>query len=380
MAKRKAANKAGTIKHRADGRWEGQVVTGRDPATGKLKRKSIYAKTQKDLREKMTELTAKLDSGCYVEASKMTLEQWLSVWLETYTAHLAPRTLQQYRGYINGRIVPVLGKVKLSKLDKAMIQSFYNTLSKEVAPKTVGNIHGILHGALRQAVDNELIPKNPAERLRLPKIKKPELKPFSDTEIANFLHESKGTEFEYLFQFALFTGMRMGEIRGLTWDRVDFENQTIVIDRQLQPIEKVQQFIPPKHGKSRVIFPPASIIQLLHRQHILQMEWKMQAGELWEDNGFVFSNEVGRYVLSDHVYKSFKKIASNIGRPDARPHDLRHTYACNALKAGIDPKTLSESLGHHSVAFTLDVYAFALDEMKKAGADKMEQFIQGFVG
>ena len=106
----------------------------------------------------------------------------------------------------------------------------------------------------------------------------------------------------------------------------------------------------------------------------------MQAGELWEDNGFVFSNEVGRYVLSDHVYKSFKKIASNIGRPDARPHDLRHTYACNALKAGIDPKTLSESLGHHSVAFTLDVYAFALDEMKKAGADKMEQFIQGFVG
>lgn len=382
MPKRKnsrAASGSGSIRQRPDGVWEARFSIGYNPASGKLIRKSVYGKTQAIVRQKMNAAIADIDKGTYSEPSNMTLKQWLEIWLETYTSHLAPRTLSQYTGYINGRIIPALGKVKLSRLDVVIVQRFYNDLAKEVAPKTVSNIHGILHKSLEQAQAVGYIARNPLIGAKLPKIEKKQIQAFSEPEMIAFLEAARGTELELLFKFALFTGMRMGEITGLTWDRVDFERGSITIDRQLQRINKEMVLIPPKHNKLRTIFPAHSVIQLLEQQKRLQAVWEAQSMGVWQDSGFVFTNIIGRYLLSGHVYKEFKRVCTRSGRPDARFHDLRHTYAVNSLKAGDDPKTLSENLGHHSVAFTLDVYAFALDEMKKASGDKMESFLQSIL-
>lgn len=198
-------------------------------------------------------------------------------------------------------------------------------------------------------------------------------------EIAAFLASSKDSPFDVFYQTALFTGMRLGEIRGLTWDRIDFESGSILIDRQLQIINHVHTFTPPKHNKIRTIYPAKYVMQLLRSHCTRQLEQRMKYADIWDNTGYVFTNDTGRYLLGDNVYKHFKRICAHIGRPETRFHDLRHTYAVNSLKAGDDPKTLSENLGHHSVAFTLDTYAFALDEMKKTSAARMDAFIHGIV-
>lgn len=375
MPKRKnsrAANGAGTIRHRSDGRWEGKYIVSIDPATGKHIRKSIYGKTQKECRQKLAAAIAAVDNGTYTETKKITVKQWLTIWLETYCNHLAPRTFAMYKGFVYNRLIPAFGATKLDKLNATMIQRFYNDLAKELAPKTVKNIHGILHKALDKAAELEYIPKNPARKAILPRVEKTQIQPFSASEMQSFIDTIKGTRYELFFLLALFSGLRQGELLGLTWDRVNFETGCITIDRQLQIINNDYQFTAPKHNKTRVIFLAPFVMKLLHRQRIRQSEWKLATGGHWDITGYVFSDEVGRHLARQTVYQNFKKLAGASGRPDARFHDLRHTYACNALKAGDDVKTLSENLGHHSVAFTLDRYGHALDEMKRASANRME--------
>lgn len=376
---RRAANGAGTIKHRSDGRWEAQVTIGRDPATGRLKRKSVYGKTQKEVREKLTALSSQLDGGTFIEPSKLTFAAWLKVWLETYCGHLAPRTMQQYTGYVNSRVAPVLGNVKLSKLTPVILQQFYNDLSRELSPKTIHNIHGVIHKSLQQAVDIGYLSRNPTTGTILPRIEKRQIKPLSGAEMTEFLQEAAGSRYEQIYLFALLTGMRLGEIRGLAWDRVNLESPSILIDRQLQHMDGKDVFLPPKHNKVRSIIPAASVMKILHQQHRKQLEMKLQAGELWTGGSFVFCNELGDCLSWKSIYDGMKRISKKTSRSDLRFHDLRHTHAVNALKAGVDPKTLSENLGHFSVAFTLDVYAFALDEMKQTAADKLDTFMSGYI-
>ena len=376
---RRAANGAGTIKHRSDGRWEAQYIAGINPATGKYIRKSVYARTQAECRKKLSAAIAAVDNGTYTDPEKMTVRQWLSIWQETYCGHLAPRTRSMYAGFVNNRIIPALGAVKLDRLNAPTIQRFYNDLAGELSPKTISNVHGILHKALKQAQELDYIQKNPTEKVTLPRIEKAQIKPLSAAEMTAFVEAIKGSPFEYLLLVALFTGMRQGELLGLTWDRVDQKAGTITIDRQLQIIDHAYQFTPPKHNKVRVINPASFIMKLLRKQYTRQLEWKLQAGECWNNTCFVFSNEIGEHLARETVYSTFKKLVKQIGRPDARFHDLRHTYACNALKAGDDVKTLSENLGHHSVAFTLDKYGHVLDEMKKASAARMEAMYASMV-
>lgn len=376
---RRAANGAGNLRKRPDGTWEGRYIVGINPATGKYIRKSVYAKTQAECRKKLAAAIAAVDNGTYTDPEKMTVKQWFTVWMETYCGHLAPRTRDMYAGFLNNRILPALGAVKLDKLNAPTVQAFYNQLAGELAPKTVKNIHGIVHKALKQAQELGYIARNPAENVTLPRIEKKQIQPLSGAEMTKFLAASQDSPFNAFYQTALFTGMRLGELRGLTWDRVDFAAGSILIDRQLQIINHVHTFTPPKHNKIRTIYPAPYVMQLLRKHRTHQLEQRMQAADVWDDTGYVFTNEIGRYLLGDNVYKHFKRLCEQIGRPDTRFHDLRHTYAVNSLKAGDDPKTLSENLGHHSVAFTLDTYAFALDEMKKTSAARMEAFIQGIV-
>ena len=122
--------------------------------------------------------------------------------------------------------------------------------------------------------------------------------------------------------------------------------------------------------------PATFVMQQLHRQKIKQVEWKLAAGDVWEDSGLVFTNEIGHHLARETVYSNFKTIAKGIGRPDARFHDLRHTYAVSSLRAGDDIQTLQDNLAHYTASFTLDVYGHVVDEMKKASAERMGAFIR----
>lgn len=207
---------------------------GRDPGTGKQKRRSVYGDTQQEVRKKLAELTQDRDDGLYVDPSLLTVGQWFDVWSKQYLLNVRSSTRDLYEQEIRLYIKPNLGAVKISKLNGADIQAVYKRLSDNLSPKSVKNIHGILHKGLEQAVKNGIIKVNPSDSCELPKMERKEIKPLDESQQKAFLKAINGHVHEDLYKVALFTGIREGEILGLMWSRIDFKAGTITIDQQLR--------------------------------------------------------------------------------------------------------------------------------------------------
>ena len=381
----RAAQGAGTIRQRKDGRWEARYTVGRDPGPGKQVQRSVYGATQQEVRKKLAQLTAALDAGTYKEPCKMTVGQWLDIWAADYLGGVKPFTVVSYTGHIKNHIKPALGSVKLEALNAHTIQAFYNSLGAEregkpgLSPKTVKNVHGVLHKALQQAVKIGYLRFNPADACELPRAVRKELKPLDEEQSKAFLKAIQGHRYEMLYTVTLFTGMREGEALGLMWECVDFKKGTILINKQMQREKKKNGqylLVPTKNGKSRTITPAPWVLKLLRTQRAKQAEQQLRAGPIWEDSGLVFTNELGHHLAIHTVYKDFKQIAASIGCPDARFHDLRHSYAVAAIRSGDDIKTVQDNLGHATAAFTLDVYGHVTDQMKRESAARMESYIK----
>ena len=388
----RAAQGSGTIRQRKDGRWEARYVVGRDPGTGKQIRKSVYGQTQKEVRKQLQEISVSLNHGVYIEPTQMTVGQWLDTWLAEYTGNVKPFTLSAYSDRVRLHIKPYIGAVRLQALTPAACQKLYNDLQKEdgthkaLSPKTIKNIHGVLHKALQQAVFLGYIPNNPTVPCTLPRLEKPDITPLENDDIAAFLKAIEGDPYETIFRVDLFTGMRQGEILGLTWDCVDFNSGTILVRQQLQKEKKKgggYYLAPLKNDKSRLITPAPSVMDLLRQRYREQMQDHMTAGDLWDMGdlpNLVFTDAFGHHLSHCTVYKHFKRIAASIGMPDERFHDLRHSYAVASLQNGDDVKTVQENLGHATASFTLDVYGHVTEKMRRDSADRMEQFIKTVSG
>jgi integrase len=138
--------------------------------------------------------------------------------------------------------------------------------------------------------------------------------------------------------------------------------------------------VPLKNDKWRKITPANFVMDLLRRQRKRQAEWQLRAGPVWEDSGLVFTTELGGHLSPYTVYHNFKRLAASIGIPEARVHDLRHSYAVAAIKSGDDIKTVQGNLGHATASFTLDIYGHVTDQMKRESAERMEGFIKHITG
>ena len=401
------AQGGGTIRQRPDGRWEGRVTLGRDPGTGKQVQKSIYGATQREVRQKMQKMLVELDEGVYIEPSKLTVKAWLETWLAEYNGDVKPATIVSYRQHIQNHIVPALGAVKLSALTPSAVQKFYNELQRSgvktpkrdetgkivrakgevvyttspMSPKTVKNVHGVLHQALKQAMRLGYIRSNPTEACILPRIEKAEMRPLDAPEIKCLLASLGDDVYCTLLKVDLFTGMRQGEILGLQWSCVDFDRGTITVNKQLaHPREKGERYrlASLKNDKPRTIQPAPFVMNLLREHRRRQLQQRMLAGSLWDDVGIpdlVFTNETGRYLNYTAVWRRYKLELERAGLPSNRFHDLRHTYAVTSLRAGDDVKTVQENLGHHTAAFTLDQYGHVTESMRAASAQRMQSFI-----
>lgn len=381
MPKRNASG-GGSIRQRSNGTWEARYTTGRDPGTGKQVQRSIYGKTQAEVRRRLSKATADVDAGTYVEPAKVTVAEWMEKWVETYNQNVKESTRGLYRRVTSRRIIPGIGHIRLEKLSGTDVQEFYNRLPAEgLSAKSIRNIHGILHKALSRAVSLGMIPRNPADGCELPKKNQLEIHPFDRNTLQAFLIAIRGDEFERLFLVALYTGMRQGELLGLPWDAVDFKAHTIRVYQQIVLIETApnryeRRLSSPKSGKERTFKAAPAVMDILREERAAQNGIRLIAGKTWADSGFVFTDQLGRGLPRNTVYEHFRRAAAAAGCPDARFHDLRHTFACSALESGVSPKAVSEMLGHASVAFTLDVYGHFTKRLAEDSADKMENFIQ----
>jgi integrase len=365
----------GSVRQRTDGTWEARCyING--------KRTSFYADRQGDVVKKMRDALKMQDEGVFFEPTKATLSQWIDTWLEEYVKiSNKPLSYSTYQSRVNTHIKPQLGKIKLTALNATQIQAFYNDLhrSKKLKAKTIGNIHGILHKALQQAVKLRYIGFNPCDACTIPRIEKKEIQPLTENEIAMLMKEiQNGEPLRDLFTVALFTGMREGEICGLSWKDVDFKNGTITVRQQLCK-EKTKggsfYIATTKNSKARTLTVAPFVMEILRNVKREQMRNHMLVGTAWENEfDVVFTNELGKHVVPQTANKRFKAIAARIGRPDARFHDLRHTYAVTALQEGDNVKTVQENLGHATASFTLDVYGHVSEKMKTESAMRMQSY------
>ena len=421
MAKKnstRAAQGSGTIRKKTVTRkgmsyafWEARLTVGYDPGTGKQIQRSFSGKTQREVREKMQAAAVEINNGTYKEPTKMTVGEWLDTWTKTYLANVKPRTAEIYKSDIRLYIRPAIGAIKLEQLSTHTIQQHYNTLLKEgrrvakrdskghivkkngitifetapLSAKTIKNIHGVLHHALKQAVANGLIRANPADACTLPRIEKKELKPLDENEITMFLKAIQGHRYESIFITTLFTGLREGEVLGLTWDCVNFDRGLLLINKQIQLHQETgleaYSLVSPKNGKARTVAAAPSVMTCLRHHKYKQAMAQLEAGCAWNNpDNLVFTDVLGGHLTKSSVYRAFKDVVKSIGRPDARFHDLRHSYAVAAIRSGDDIKTVQSNLGHATAAFTLDVYGHVTDKMKQESASRMEAFIKSVSG
>ena len=383
--------------------WEAAVTVGYDPGTGQQIRKTYTGKTQKEVREKMQAAAVAVQDGDFFEPAKMTVAEWLDLWLKEYSADWKYKTKEKYETVCRVHLKPALGATKLSKLTTPQIQSFYNELGRTgkvttkkdkksgkiqerrepLSPKSIRLVHGVLSKALNTAVRVGYIKRNAAELCTTPKLEKKEISPLTDAQIKEFVSLCAGEDYGRIYKLILFTGLREGEALGLTWDCIDFQAGTLKIKQQLQRQGETDELVPLKNSKPRYLTAPAFVMQILREERVHQMEQRFAAGELWQGwqsseemkTALVFLKDDGSNITAAALYQRYKHLAEKIGKPESRVHDLRHTFAVLSLQNGDNVKTVQDNLGHATAAFTLDVYGHVSERMKEDSAARMQAYI-----
>lgn len=368
-----------TIKGKKYTYYEARYTEGFDHGTGKQIQRSITGKTQKEVSQKLKAATAAIDAGTYKVPCKMTVGEWLDIWLAEYLTDVKPLTERNYSDQVRKHLKPAFGATKLEELDTHTIQKYYNALfdnGNGLSAKTIKNINGVLHTALQQAIANDYIRHNPTEACKLPRVIRPEIKPLEPDEIAKMLQEAEKDAYGNLFAVAMFTGMRQGELLGLSWKCVDFTTGVITVKQQLQCKDGNYFLETPKNGKSRTILPAPLVMDALRQEQQKQLTEQANAGELWNNRfDLVFTDALGKNLVRRTVVKHFKAVIKRAGiSDDARFHDLRHSFAVTSLYAGDDIKTVQSNLGHATAQFTLDVYGHVTQKMRQDSADRMQNF------
>lgn len=370
MAKRRS-NHEGSIYQRENGKWRAQVtLDGR--------RLNFSAKTQRECQEWLKKTIGRIDDGMTYASTKTTLEEYMSSWLESSKASLRETTWSHYKSVTDRYILPKIGQIKLIELGGDQIQVLYDHLVEEgIGIPTVRKVHTVLLSALSLAVKAGKIGSNPVKATRPPRAPSREMSFLNESQVNCLLVASKGHRLEALYHLAVTTGMRQMELLGLKWTDLDWDKQTLKVERQLvRSRVKGIQFLPPKtNAGRRTLSLGSNTISALKDHHKrLQIE-KQAVGESWVENGLIFTNALGKPIDPRRLLKDFKKLLNVGGLPEIRFHDLRHTSATLMLNHGIPIIVVSRRLGHARPSITLNIYGHLIPSMDVMAADKIDELV-----
>ncbi len=397
MASKRRGNGEGSIRKRKDGRWEARITLGYHE-TGKVKVKYLYGKTRRECAAKLNAFIEDNKRGTYIEPSRYTLGQWLDKWYEIQIVNKAKNaTKTTYEMFIRCHIKPHLGHYKLKDLKSITIQDAYNKMAQKgrldgkggLSHQTLKGIHSILRQSLQIAYINDLIPKNPVAdgRVSIPKPQKEKpRKVFSPMEQKAIETACAGSPWGVAILLALYTGLRRGELLGLTWQDIDFIQDRIHVNKQLCRIKNNDQTSPQKtiltiqpstkSGKDRTIEVPHKIMEILQK-HKKQEEYrKKQYSHTYQDNNLVFCKENGQFINLGTFDRFFKHILKTAGITTGSLHTTRHTFTTRALEAEIPMKIVSDTLGHSDIKITLNVYSHASSDAQRKAMERIaDQFL-----
>ena len=349
--------------------------TGKPVINNKYHNKTIHG-SKKDAQAYLNKVLRERDTGTYIEPSRIQLNEYLDEWLDSVAKpRLRDRTYRQYQDMLRLYIRDHLGHLPLNKITPMDVQRVYSILQeKGLAARTIRYAHAVLNSALAQAVKWQFLVRNPVEHVELPRQQKQEMKALSQDEFMQFLEVAKTNKHYVLFMLALNTGMRPEEYLALQWKDIDWDNERLSIQRTLVRRGESWEFAEPKTARGRRLVPlPKHLVQALRTHKKSQTEDRLAAPD-YEDNGLVFASEGGQPLYHRNVVRRhFKPLLKKAGLPNSiRLYDLRHTHATILLREGVNPKIVSERLGHASVALTLDTYSHVLPDIQKEVVEKLD--------
>jgi integrase len=374
---RKRGNGEGTIHRRKNGGWCAQYVvhTAEGP-----KRRTLYGKTRQEVAHKLASALSSREDGLVFDAGKLTVGEYLERWLgDSLRDTVRHGTFERCEQIVRLHIRPALGNLKLKTLSPAHIQGLYrDRLDSGLSPATVQKIHAVLHKALDQAVRWSLVPRNATEAVKSPRPAPEQIKPLDSEQVKTLLKAVHGDCFEALYTLAVTTGLRQGEILGLKWEDIDLANGVIRVRRTLTRRGGRLLLGDPKTKRSRrTVRLTEATVEALKGHLAHQMEQMERLGDLYKDQGLVFATGKGTLVNPSNLRKrSFAPLLEKAGLPSVRFHDLRHTCATLLLSRNVNPKIVSEMLGHATVAITLDTYSHVLPNMQDAAARALEDALR----
>ena len=366
--------------YRKDNRWAFRVDAGVHPDTGKRRQLGRQGfDTKRAAEAALTEAISEVSRGMAVSRSSITVGEYLQEWIEIARPSLRPTTARGYEQSI-GRLTARIGRVRLQALTPMQVQRCYNELlesggrgGRELAPKTVRHAHVVLRKALGDAERLGVVSRNAAAAARPPTGEHTEMATWSSEALRDFLDAIVGHQYEIAFRLLAASGLRRGEVLGLRWRDVDFDLGQIAVANTITELGSEVVMGPPKTARSRRnVYLDRRTMTALRDHRKRQREQRIAAGPAWDgDHDWVVTNELGGFVSPGNVSYEFRKLVEQLDLPRIRLHDLRHTHATLALKAGVHPKVVSERLGHATVGITLDLYSHVVPSLAKDAAEQI---------
>ena len=354
-------------------RYVAVVDAPRDASTGKRKQLKRAFKTRREAVQWERETLTSMDKGEFVIPSKSSTADYLSLWLKAIQPSVRPSSHRRFREVIENHAIPRIGGLQLSKVNPAHIQAFEADLLRSgLSPSTVALDHNVVHRAFEQAVLWRLIVRNPCDGVEPPRPASPEMRTWSPEQARRFVTGTIGHSLEALWLLALTTGMRKGELLAIRWEDVDFERGTLAVRRTLTRGEDGFVFGEPKtKAGKRAIALPASCVKSLREHRRKQLAARMHLGPEWIDTDLVFERGNGELLHPNVAVRQFQRLATSLGLPSIRFHDMRHTAATLMLGDGVHPKIVQERLGHSDISMTLNRYSHVTMDMQREAAERM---------
>ena len=357
----------GSIRQKSRNSWQLQIYTGIGP-DGKRRRHFETVRGRKgDAQRRLTELLVSLDKGVYTPPGKLTLAEHLRNWLTGYVkTNCSERTLDGYEAIVENHVIPALGHILLKQLIPQAIQAYYGKACEKLSARTVHHQHRVLSEALKYAVRQGYLGRNPCELVDPPRPQKKAMGTLTPDELESLLETASDNQFYPVIYTAVSTGLRRAELLALRWRDIDFDSESILVSRTLHKGHGMTEFKEPKteHSRRRVSMTP-KLTAFLKEYEAERESLFLHLGRLPRPDDLVFANVEGKPVDPGVLSHNFARIVKRAGLENVRFHDLRHTFASLMLLRGAKPKVISEALGHSSVAFTMDVYSHIIEGMQQ---------------
>lgn len=355
-------------------KWSFTVDIGKDPITGKRKQKTASGfKTKKEAQAACAAFITEIEGDGYTQSENITLAKLFDDWLELHAKNkVRETTYKRYKMRINSRILPYFKTARIKDITPRVVQQYIEWLKEEgIGANYIQNLVILLKSALDKAVEWGQLKRNPVYFVEIPKVHGSTLHTWDIDEVKKFVQYAKmGNVFYYMaFLTMVHTGMRKGEVLALRWKDINFEDKKINVTRTMVQLEGEYTFNDPKtpSSKRQISFDDV-LLEELKRYRTLRNEWKLALGL---DTELVFCHEDGRPLNPRQLGVHFSNITKKAGLPKIKIHDLRHTHATILLKLGVNPKVVSERLGHSTIRTTLDIYSHVTPDMQESTAEKI---------